>query len=434
MTIMVLVFRISGSSRLFSICASSLFFFAPLAVAKNSINSAIYLFDFVAGPLIVLLFFQGRLRSDKRFPGYLLFISAGLWPFIGGVVYTYTATEFFINAANAYRLAGIIGLTMLGSSREFKLNFSILTNGLMLLGGGVLIMMIMQSRGIIQLNLFDKIQIDTGAYEEAYLNYENFADAKFIILGMFKAHQGVVWMLLGAVGIGMLVSEGERLSAIRGVVLLGLSAGGLILTGSKTSLLALVVMVVAAANVFGIRKTAPALAVITFGFVLLVGFVMTDSSASSIINTTLYSWITSGGKDVDTYDERLSKYATVLGYLSENPLSLFGIPISRVPEVSVVYFHNEYLSILMLGGFVSLLLYLYFLAQVGAALWAYRRTSPFVVSAFLAFLGNLVQAYTVVHLQPGFLFISSVGFSILLYKYGIEVGRMHSKSPPKFEV
>ncbi|OIQ89948.1 O-antigen ligase [mine drainage metagenome] len=402
---------------LLALALATVWFPAQFGELLHSPNSVFFPLD-LAVAFAGVLFLQRKLSF--RHPGFdarPLLVAAGVWPFLGSFLFATSSTQIAICLINLYRLAGTLMLYEVVVDECGGIDFRTMVEIGFRVTLLMLVTMALQGVGAIDTNIFDYAKnFDPLEYLRLVVDDPDF---KFIVLGYFKAAQGIVFMVLLALGLAAYTQKGRYWFIRGGLITFGASVG-LVLTGSKTSLVAAGAIMVAAwlSSQRRYRLAVPLVA-LALGVVGFVGYVLTSPDASDYVNSTLYEYVKSGGSDVTTLNYRETRYQESLDTLLEHPLVLAGIYDERFPLYSVDYFHSEYLSILMLGGVVSVYLYLKFLLSLARALYARRRDSPFAMAAWLALIGNAVQGLTVNQLEPGFVFVQSVAFSLFVYRMAL---------------
>lgn len=423
--------RAIGLSFAVSTTISVLCFPTPLLTLMNSGNSVLYPFDLaIIYVAYIFLKYNYRFRFNE-FPSTLILISAGLWPFIGSFLYAEGQTDIFINLINLYRLIGILMLAEIVSKQNLSINFNVILKMILTLTFIYSVLIYLQFSGILSLNLYEIINnTDNADREISELN--EIADTRFIILGYFKAQQGILFMMFfifGFVSFGIKEGiNGKKIflglnNNIIGILLCLLAGIGLILTGSKTTIFAILFVSLLGFLISSdkIKSLIPFL--IFFIIILtLLYFVSIGSEVDTVINSTLLNFINSGGSDVETLDSRRLKIDESMLLILSHPNILLGIYDQIMPDYNISYFHNEYLSVLMLGGGISFIMYLYSIFHIYIKLNLKRKNGLFSQAIFLIFIGNLIQGYTVAHFQPSIFFIESAGLSILFYRMVIANG------------
>jgi hypothetical protein len=413
-----------------ALCIVSFLFLSPLGTLTGTINSVVYAFD-LAVP--VLLIRSWLIRAEVPLlalrTGWLLLISAGILPALTSIGYAATRVDYLTSALNCYRMIGVCALFWISSSRSFVAHIRLsdirVISSLLMLS--IISAMFFQDLFGIDTNLYEVIWVKS---DERYVRYEDFADTRFIVLGMFKAQQALLLILGLCLCLSAFFDAPTAESSAAGkslnVVFLTLILIALVFTGSKTSLLAaLFLMLVAMFLSKGFSSRAVAAAILVLCVSLIV-FIRYDPNADLYVNSTLLELIKSGGQDVTTLNHRTERYADVIAGLTENPLRLVGIYTSPVSEFNTSYFHNEYLGVLSLSGIPGLIIYVTALLYIAGCGYSLMRSKSSADSAIgrlclLVFCIGAFHGATVAHLQPGALFISSTAFMSVVY--GIAIGR-----------
>lgn len=400
-----------------ALSAATPVFFAPLGLLLHSGNSVFYVFD-IAVP--VLFWWAVRSGPNPTLPplAYLL-IAAGIWPLLGAFIYKPSWTDFAIVATNCYRLVGACCLALALTRRASSLSFSSIAVLFSIVGIVLLAVMVAQASGAIRTNAYELLW-RSATYAEGYV----YADKRFVVLGMFKAEQGRIFDLILCFSTVLMCSNRSREYTF-GLVATTLLFVALILTGSKTSILCGAVTLIGSAALFPSARLFVPLGAVAMLFIGFIRFVRNSFAARFLVNSTLYSFLSTNGGDTTTLDLRADRFGEVLSYISENPLILFGVHTHAGPQdMNTGYFHNEYLSVLTLGGVPSLILYAIGITIIWLTMWRARTRSAFARTGLLLLIANLVQGLTVAHVEPGFLFVSSTALSFFVYALG-----MHSFGP-----
>ena len=152
---------------------------------------------------------------------------------------------------------------------------------------------------------------------------------------------------------------------------------------------------------------------------LFINYTLTSDNSSSFVNSTVLRSIESRGQDLETLDIRLERFKESIETVLKHPVIILGLYDEKITDYNVVYFHNEYLSIFMLGGVISLFLYIAYISFLIVHLFKQRKISILAKAALFILIGNLIQGFSVTHFQPGFLFLFSTGLSVIFYRAGL---------------
>jgi hypothetical protein len=202
----------------------------------------------------------------------------------------------------------------------------------------------------------------------------------------------------------------------------------ILLSGSKTSMFVAAAVLIPKFLTFGTRVLS---IVIVCGLslaILLGRFDMND--ARDLLPRSMVAFVDSGGQERESLDVRTTIWQDCLDSVHQNPAILFGIanresmPTSRYGLSTYLpgFFHNEYLSITMLGGVWSIFGYLYGLGLLLRLLLQRRSGDPAERFAMLAMAGGLAQAFSVAHLQPNVLFGATASAAAAIYGFGCPTG------------
>ncbi|MBD1840932.1 O-antigen ligase family protein [Coleofasciculus sp. FACHB-64] len=419
------IFFFSKKSRLTfieSLLLAIAWFPAPLFYAVKGSNSVVYLFDFAVP--FALYFAIERWKfvpQNIRVVSGLLFFSAGFMPVFTAIGYATQQVTFLLALINMYRLIGAMSLLVYFSAirpnRPIKQTW--IMTGFVWGCLVIILAMFLQGQEYVNSNVLEAIRAVT---DPNYIRYENDLNQKFIVLGMFRGSLGI----LGGLAVALSITKNPKaefppflrlISGISGILII-------FLTGSKTALVSvvfIVLLVILSRGSFSSRITALVVSLITAGAVF---FVFTSSDAFKYIPVGMRDIITSKGSSAETLDSRIIRYIESFKTLNEHPEILTGF-ISELPfysgtrELNLSYFHNEYLSILMLGGIWSITTYVVGLWKMGQLFFFQKNQYlGFQNFAGLLFIESIVQGLSVAHLQPALLFVTPVAISCCIYGFG----------------
>lgn len=397
------------------------FFPAPLFVAIGGGNSFVYLLDLLV-PLALFRVLQrwNLIPSTARYTALWLVLGIGFVP----VVVAFGAAsrqDLLFALANFYRVTGAMAFLALLSAHTFPAEskgaclltaFSALN--LILLGA-----MLLQGFGFVNSNVFYQITAEQDI-EHAQL--------RFIAAGLFRGSLGMIGMFGIIAYLAQLGVSGSR----QGLALCGGLAGVfiIVLAGSKTSLITAILLFGASFVLFP-RLAGKLFARVAFiGAVsLLVGIFYLPRLDDGYISQTL-NVLGLKSSSLQTFTGRQETWQEGLGHIEADPAILLGFPSSRVEQLNPAYYHNEYVGFLVAGGLWSECLYLFGLLLIGRSLLLRRTGDPISIFAVLAFLGGILQAFTVGHLTPGLLYVNTVaGFSIA---YGLAFSQESASAQESF--
>lgn len=414
--------RKGGFQVLPSLLLGVIWFPSPLFYAIGGVNSVVYFFDFIV-PIALTLGIKNWRYSPVAMKkvSLLLFFSLGFMPIFTAIGYASSYVTFLLAFINLYRLTGALSLMVYFSSlkerRIVNENYIFLGFGLAMIT--VVVAMVCQGFGHANSNILESILSQTTNYE---IQQENI-DQQFIVLGMFRGSLGI----LGMVGISIMLSNTSKkfsLTILRFIVgICGLLI--IILSGSKTSLfcaLLLILLNVTTHKIFSKNS----LIIIASIFVLYSSYqyIYDNEFTQQYVPPVLYNLITNNEGGLVTISSRLERYEESLDLVTSRPEIFIGFVspttyrnISISNEVNVAYFHNEYLSVFMLGGifsFTSYIAALFFLVHSFCKPKVGNKFSSFSTTVLT---GSLIQGLTVAHLQPGILF--PITTAILCSIYGL---------------
>jgi len=251
------------------------------------------------------------------------------------------------------------------------------------------------------------------------------ASVRFLVLGLFRGSLGI----LGLLGIcAFLAGEAER-SGRWFFSLAGAFCGFavIVLTGSKTSLVAAVLVVASRLSIwrrFWSVANAGSIIFILVSVFLLVG----RGNTLEYIPEGLTKFVSSFGSERDTLDVRMDVWGACIHDVGVNPTIAVGFPLRdtipmpgtnaekfNLSPYSPLTYQNEYLSVFMLGGLWSAIAYLAGLCLLGKSLFRSNSLSIGKTFPVLVFAGGLIEAATIAHLQPGMACVCPVFLFAAIY-------------------
>ena len=410
--------RRSGLGRWEGLAFAAGFFPSPLFVAMGGSNSFIYAFDF-AVPLA--LFLAARRWSQVPVAAR----NAALW-FIAGVGAVPLLVLFAMadrlnvmySAISFYRLVGAMALMCALSAAAAGLaeRRSWMLAAFSWMNLVLLVATALQSQGWINSNVFYNVD-DSSVWEDR-------ESMRFITAGLFRGSLGII----GTLGwVAFLAQYDVR--GFRAVLALAGGVAGamvIILCGSKTSLLAVLLITIIGCAVFPqilrhlwgrLTAMTVALAFIATAFLLRM-----DSDYFAYTLGVLGMADDSFG----TLSYRQERWGEAMDFITRAPGVLMGVatPFGS-DERGLSYFHNEYITMLMSGGIWSAGAYLAGLFIVARG--AFRKRGDAgnsQIFAALTLLCGLTQAMTVNHLLPGIFFLCST--TIIACGYGLGFAEVSS--------
>lgn len=412
-----------------AIVLASIFFISPVAVVFGSANSAAYMFDF----FVPYLLWRGKdisqgIRDESLYIIFFIAASAGIVPLLTSIGYANSRIDFLMAFINAWRLVGglIFALLLTYYIKINKINVQEIVFFVTLFGLYVTILVQIQAFQIIDFNIYEILRSED--LEDLKLN-SGVADKKYIVLGFFKAAQGIVAVIFSCASL-WLISNGINwrryfgyFSFISNMVLLAQ-------TGSKTSLVAMIFVIVYGAIFSGSGRVRLVCAGGLILSAVWISWVISDPSSQEYTNSTLYIILTSKGEDLTTVNDRLDTWGDTLNVFSNNVGFLIGVYFKSIPEFNPGYFHDEYLSVFALGGVAAIAMY--FAAQIWIFILMRERIFKrigldrfkFDLSdmALMILISGNIHALSVAHFQPSMLFLVPVVLSISFYIMAIETG------------
>ena len=389
---------------------------AALFVAIGGSNSFIYAFD-LAVPLILYLTAAhwGQVPLVAKKTAVWLMVGVGLVPLLVCVTLADRLNVMYASISFC-RLAGAMGLMCVISAvaGELKEGGAGLLVGFSWANVVLVLATFLQSRGWIESNVF------YNAASESASAVEN-ESMRFIVAGLFRGSLGIIGTLGWVAFLAQYHLRGPRAL----LALAGGAAGALliVLCGSKTSLLAVLVVTVAGIVLFPqiLRHLWGRLAALSLGLVAVSGMYLLNLDTDYFSYT--FGLFGLSEDSMDTFNYRQERWREALDFAVHDPAVMMGMstPFGQ-EDRGLGYFHNEYITLLMGGGVWSEGAYLMGLLLIG---WtAFRgRTGADTGQVFagLTLLGGLVQGASVNHLVPGIFFVSTT--TITACAYGLGFGR-----------
>lgn len=387
---------------------------APLLRLVNSHNSLLYGLD-VATPFAVYYAHLSWAKSHPRVrtAAAALTISAGLLPLVIAAIFSHESYDLMITGTNLYRLVGVSALLVRFNAQRQKI---IEFGGWLSIFAWISIVILCAMLAKLALG----IDTDVISWVDGVAgNYREGDEARLNVLGLFRGSIG----FFGVFSVCAYAANRKTSLRSQAFSLVGAIAGLLIiiLIGSKTSLLVVTAVVLVSLMRIGIRQ-------ISIGAVLILtimAFVVTVDTAAyrQMLPRTLVALVESNGTSHETADSRADIWRGCLDALANSPSIILGAATPRAMPTSIttvstylpVYFHNEYLAIVMLGGIYSLIGYILCLYILMHLLLARRRKSCTERFALFVFWAGLVEAWTVGHLQPNLLFCTTASMSAAIY-------------------
>ncbi len=398
------------------------FFPAPLLVAMGGSNSFIYAFD-LAVPLTVYLAARRwrQVPTQVRRAASWLLLGIGVVPLLVLSILA-DRLNFLYSAISFYRLFGVLALMCvlsaaareLGESRNWMLvSFSWMNVVL-------LIATVLQSLGWINSNVF------YGVLEDASL--EDNESMRFITAGLFRGSLGII----GTLGWVAFLSQYNVRGLRAALGLLGAVSGAvvIILSGSKTSLLAILIITIAGCVLFPqiLRHLWGRLTAMTLSIVLMAGVYLLH--ANSDYFTYTLGVLGMADESLGTLSYRQERWLEAVHFIARDPWVLVGLatPFGQ-EERGLSYFHNEYITMLMGGGFWSGIPYFIGLLIIVGTMFDRRyKASNCQVFGALTLLCGLTQAVTVNHLLPGIFFLCTT--TVMACGYGLGFAESTAATDP----
>ena len=403
-------------------------FSSPLFQAISSTNSFIYSIDFITPVAIYYAWRSWSVshRTLRRAATALLF-AGGLVPLVIAVLFSRNPMDLQFNGINAYRLVGAMALMVRLSAlprRHAAINWLCAFSWIALTVAAAMMAKLL-------------FGIDSDVYSHGYglsTSLETGNEGAFFVMGMFRSAIGMFGIF--AVSAYYCAATGAPRSSFRLIPLLGAIAGLVIavLAGSKTSLTIIAIVLAASLVTIGVRSVAS-----TAVLALVAGFVVWNADTAQLrhfIPQSVLRFYDSAGEDRLAFDFREQRWRDCADSVLRSPLILVGVaPPDSMPvdpdgasPYSLGYYHNEYVSVSMLGGAWSFIPYLIGLGLLASLMLSRRSGSPAERFGLIAFAGGIMQAFTGPHLQPGLLFGATVSATAAIY--GFSCSRLqHSNSP-----
>jgi len=329
--------------------------------------------------------------------------------------------DILFAAMNTYRLAGAMALLVRLSaarggryidSSRWRLTFSWIA--IVLLAA-----ILLQKFAGVNTNVF---------YSFPGGDLPNTPNTQMIVLGLFRASVGILGLFAMC---AFLASEAEWVG--RWFFSLAGAFSGfavIVLTGSKTSLVAALVLI---ASRIPIWRRFWSVANAAFIILLLVSVLLLTGPGitKEYVNAGLAKFSSSFGSERESFAWRVDLWQACMDDVGANPIVALGFPLQGTIKISgtgaeevemspysPATYHNEYLSVFMLGGLLTLLAYLTGLMLIGYSLLRSDSVSAKRTFALLVLAGGLMEATAVAHLQPSLLFACPVFLCAAIYGLG----------------
>lgn len=399
--------RSAGVDRLRALCFAAACFPTPIIAAKAGRASFLYACD-IAMPIALLLAAQSWFQAPVRFRRALslIVVGAGVLPLVGTLFTWPDRAPVLQNAVNAIRLVNVGALGIAFSSRPAVRDEP--SHRLLLpyagLAAVIAVAMVLQVVGVLNTNVFhsELVPGDDAMQAAARL------DQRLAVLGLFR----------GSIGIACLMAVGAWLAGPRAR---GLGWGALAavlastLIASKTTLVAMVLLLGVRVLLTGLSSRAAALACLVVVPAMALPFVL-DADDWSRINTILELLGTST-ENLSTGTGRADIWGNTMADLASDPLRFLGVATHGQLDAAVGVYHNEWLAVLMTGGLLGVVCTI---AGVGLMMWLLLRrdagrTVPLRSVAALVCIGMQLQALSVAHVQPNLFFLPVTAPLLILY-------------------
>jgi len=400
---------------------------APLFYVFQGYASTVYGVDAVT-PFAVLRAVRCWKSSHPqlRAVAIMLGISCGVFPLLIAIVFSPVSPDILFTAINLYRLVGAMAL-MISMNAVSRRDPHLLHNWLNTFSWiAVVILAAMLAK------LFLGFDSDVMSLVESSVVGKNYVYSKsnFNVLGMFRGEIGIFCML----AVCSFASYDFKSSKFPVLPTLGALAAliATVMSGSKTSLVVELVIL----SIVLMRSLSTRV-----GMAFLLCSVICATAAGSrwgeireFLPNSMVAFfeLGSGNNGYITLDYREEfKWKPSFEAIQRSPGLLAGLAFrDSMPQdfddvdstYTPSFYHNEYISVLMLGGGVSLFLYL---AGIGSLLSlivprAYESSAGLL--ALWALLGGIIQGMTMVHIEPGLLFGATVCASCSIYGYACPRG------------
>ena len=408
--------RKAGLSGRDSCIIAAAFFPTPLGHLFGSGNSFVYAFDL----LIPIAFFSAskrweRIPSRMKTAGLLILWGGGLLPALTSLGRE-NRFDALWNVVNLIRMAGCIAVMFQLATAKKSSKFA--PNALLYcfsaLSMGVFCAMLLNGTDLIKSDVFTHIQNVAASYQDST---ELNLDRRFFALGLFRGSTGIIGTL-GVLAFFATVSERKfspfaAIGAVSGL-------GAVVLIGSKTSLLTIVVIFLYSASRSLLKRPTFQVAAAMIAFativVLSVGALYKKPSLRTYVPPLMLDLLGVEGRvETPTLDLRVSRWSDTQEALTRTPLALLGLGQSENLEYNVSFFHDEYLSVLALGGIPGLACYLVGMVFLWQAITWKKPVDPIVEFARLCFISGLIQGFSVANLQPALLFVECVAITCTAY-------------------
>jgi len=198
-----------------------------------------------------------------------------------------------------------------------------------------------------------------------------------------------------------------------------------VLAGSKTTLVIIGASMIIVPFVFrGIRQI---LGLVVLGtLIAIIVWNIDIDDARRLLPRSVVMMLDSTGQDRPTLDSREQKWLDALDSVSHDPLILLGaarresMPVDPfgLRSYEPAFYHNEYLSIVMLGGLWSIVTYVSGLALLLSLLLRHRSGNVAQRFGLMVLAGGLIEGFSGAHIQSGIIYGAAVSTAAAIYGFG----------------
>ncbi len=392
-------------------------FFAPLLILIGGSNSFIYVLDII-GPILVLRAWKASAEAPiiRRIAGFLAF-SIGVLPFAETLLFAPDRERLLMAAINCYRTVVDVSLFALAATLKFNRTQSrnlpaATVNAIVGTCFVLCAAVILQYLDALNTNIFYSWESD-----QFVSGREGILRARLGVLGLFRGSLG----LLAGLGFAAFLATTPN----QGRTHLGATAAAgtcfviAVLVGSKTTLLTIAMVLVyrtGTSTALTVKKLLALAGVVTA--ILALTWVKPDLIPATHIQRMHNAFTGNMSKKMDTVKGRLDKWNVAHAGIEHNPLILAAAGVQpshyKGHNITLSFYHNEYLSVAMHGGIVSLAFYFMGLHQLYLQMW---RSQSGTLRRFgtTTFIMGLIQGVSVNHLMPGLLFGHTTAVLFLIY-------------------
>jgi hypothetical protein len=392
-------------------------FQSPLGRVLSSSNSFIFANDVLTPFLIFYALWKissvpARLGAALA----LLIISLGAIPTVMAIAGSTNAMTIMQNLINLYRVLGAVALCMVlvEPARSTSLRPSWIFCAFSWIAIVIVAAMFLQDLGGIDSNVVFRS-------DHADPTYTDLIDMRHVVMGMWRGNLGIAGCLAAIFGTLVPASGFKQ----RLLLYTGATAGAVvtIFSGAKTSIIASVALTLLG---LGIAKRSSigrlASLLIVLSLMGTAWVVINDAVPGTWLynNTPPLVLALVQQRKGATLESRQEVWSEGINFATAHPGTAFGVEPLPGEFGQPHYYHNEYISVIMLGGIWTVTTYALGLIMLWPVIRRCRKYGPYGAVFGFVFLCGCIHGLTGSHLQPHHLYAQSVVcFAVL---YGIAAG------------